>query len=53
MMLAPMMVGLYCISDNFVLWFFGLEYKEVAILIKLSCPLILFMCIGNFVGVQF
>lgn len=53
MLLVPIALGLIIISDNFVIWFFGEEYLHVGILLKLSSLLLLFMCIGNFVGVQY
>lgn len=52
-LILPMTVGLFCISDNFTTWFFGTGYEKVSILLKLSCPLVFFMCIGNFAAVQF
>lgn len=53
MFLCPILVGLFCISDNFVSWFLGDGYSAVTLLIMISCPLIFFMCIGNFVGTQY
>lgn len=53
MMVFPIIVGLMIISDNFTLWFYGEGYEKVASLLKLSGILIIFMSIGNFVGVQF
>ena len=41
------------ISQNFTEWFYGQGYDKVAILLDLSCPLLFFMCLGNFVGVQY
>lgn len=51
--LIPISVGLFAVSDNFVVWFFGDGYSDVSILLKLSSILIIFMCIGNFVGTQY
>ena len=53
MMTLPICAGLLLVSDNFVVWFFGSDFQKVSLLMKLSSPLIIFMCIGNFVGVQF
>lgn len=53
MIMLPACIGLILISDNFVLWFFGTEYVKVSTLIKLSALLIVFMCIGNFAGIQY
>jgi O-antigen/teichoic acid export membrane protein len=49
----PITFGLWVIADSFTIWFFGTAYDEVAILLKISCPMILFMAVGNFVGVQY
>lgn len=51
--LLPICIGMIIISNNFVIWFFGEEYSNVSILLKLSSLLIVFMCIGNFIGVQY
>lgn len=51
--LIPILPGMFIMSDNFVIWFFGEEFIKVALLMKLSCILLVFMCLGNFVGVQF
>lgn len=54
MLLAlPAAVGLFLVSDQFVLWFFGEGYEKVAVLMKLSGVMILFSCVGNFVGSQY
>ena len=53
MLTIPICAGLMLVSDNFVTWFFGEDFQKVAILMKLSCPIILFMCVGNFAGIQF
>ena len=52
-MLVPIVIGLWLVSDNFVLWFFGNDYIPVALLMKLSGFLIVFLGIGNFVGMQY
>ena len=51
--LIPILPGIFILSDNFVIWFFGEDFIKVALLMKMSCILIIFMCLGNFVGVQF
>ncbi len=53
MLLLPICTGLVLVSDNFVSWFFGADFQKAALLLKISALLIAFMCIGNFVGVQF
>ncbi len=53
MMLLPIAVGLFMISDHFVLWFLGAEFAKTSILLKWSCLLITLMTIGNFVGMQY
>jgi len=53
LLLCPMMVGIVLVSDNFVSWFFGEGFYQVSILMKLSAPLLLFMTLGNFVGMQY
>lgn len=51
--LMPMMLGICMIADNFVVWFFGSEYVPVAPLMKLSSLLLVFMALGNFIGMQY
>ena len=53
LIMVPICTGLIIISDSFVPWFFGDGYNKVSSLLKLSAFLILFMCVGNFAGVQF
>ncbi len=53
LMIWPMVIGLFVIAGNFVNWFFGPEYDKVVVLLRISCPLIIFMSIGNFVGMQY
>lgn len=53
MVMLPLVVGLFLASDNLVGWFLGPDYAPVALLLKFSCPLIVFMCVGNFVGLQY
>lgn len=51
--MIPLCLELFLLSDNFVIWFFGHGYEKVSILLKFSVPLICFMCVGNFVGMQY
>ena len=48
---VSMSIGLFCIAEGFVPWFFGDNYEEVIILLKLFSPMIfimgLSMCIGT------
>lgn len=53
LLVFPICIGLLLVSDNFVVWFFGADFKKVAVLLKYCSLLIAFMCVGNFVGVQF
>ena len=53
MVMLPFVVGLFLASENLVGWFFGPEYEPVALLLRVSCPLIVLMCVGNFVGLQY
>lgn len=53
MLVIPIAAGLFVISDNFVMWFFGDGFEGVSVLIKASCPMLAFMCVGNFVGMQY
>lgn len=53
MLALPAAAGLYMISNQFVLWFFGNGYDKVAVLMKFSSAMILFSCVGNFVSSQY
>lgn len=53
MLMLPITVGLFVIAPDFTLWFFGQGYDGVPVLIRLSCLLLVFMAVGNFVGVQY
>ncbi|MBB6453999.1 O-antigen/teichoic acid export membrane protein [Salirhabdus euzebyi] len=48
----PMAIGLYSISSNFVQWFLGPEFLEVADLIKIISPIIFFIGLGSLFGIQ-
>lgn len=49
----PIMLGIVCISDVFVPIFFGAGYEKVSLLIKIICPIILFIGISNIIGTQY
>lgn len=53
LLLAPITVGLFIISDNFVIWFFGNEFVKVSSLLKVGSVLLIFMTLGNFIGTQY
>ena len=53
LLLLPIAVGLFMISDEFILWFLGADFIKTAALLKWSCLLIIFMTIGNFIGMQY
>ena len=53
LLLLPIAVGLFMISDEFVLWFLGADFVKTATLLKWSCLLIIFMTVGNFIGMQY
>lgn len=48
----PMVVGLYSISDNFIGWFLGPGFAQVALILKVICPIILFIGLGSLFGIQ-
>ncbi len=49
----PLCLGLFCVSDNFVPWFFGSSYDRVAILLKILAFTILAVGINNVTGMQY
>ncbi len=49
----PLMFGISVIASNFVPVFFGLGYDKVVVLIRIICPIVLLMGIGNVVGTQY
>ena len=49
----PLSIGLICISDNIVPWFFGIEYAKVSEVLKISSLLIIFIGINNITGIQY
>ena len=38
---CPMMVGIFCIADNFIPWYLGAEFVPTALAIKIICPIII------------
>jgi len=52
MITLPMTFGMMSIAPNFVNWFFGEGYSEVATLIILMSPVILFVGLANIFGLQ-
>jgi len=50
---VPLVLGLILISDIFVPWFFGIEFLEVATLIKVIAPIILCIGFGTVTGGQY
>ena len=49
----PMMIGISCVADSFVPFFFGQGYDKVVILIRVICPILLLLGIANVVGTQY
>ena len=49
----PLMFGISLIANSFVPVFFGAGYDKVVILIRIICPIILLMGVGNVVGTQY
>lgn len=49
----PMIFGIFTIIDKFVPIFFGPGYSKVALIIKVICPIILFMGMSNVTGSQY
>lgn len=43
----PLTLGLIACADNFVIWFFGEEYKQVTSLIMLLSPIVVIIGISN------
>ncbi len=49
----PIMFGLVAISDNFVPWFLGEEFEKASLIIKIFCPIIIFVGCANVIGTQY
>ena len=50
---APLMIGLLCVGNMIVPWFFGSGYDKVGGLLMIFSPLALIMGITNFIGNQY
>lgn len=48
----PMALGLVSISDNFVQWFLGSNFLEVAKILQIVSPIIIFVGLGSLFGIQ-
>ena len=46
----PISFGLFAVADNMVPWFFGDGYEKVAVLLKMSSPIILVIGMANIAG---
>ena len=49
----PLMFGVIAISDGLVGWFFGNGYEQVALLLKILAPVVIFNAIYNVIGYQY
>jgi len=49
----PMALGLAAISNEFVPWFFGKDFKEVSYLMIILTPILFFIAISNVLGIQY
>ncbi len=49
----PIMMGISAVANYFVPIFFGAGYDKVIILIRIICPILLLMGIGNVLGTQY
>ena len=49
----PMCLGLVVVSNNFIVWFLGRDYIQVASLLKISSFLLIAIGINNITGVQY
>lgn len=50
---TPMAFGFAAIAPNFVPWFFGTGYDECITLIRIFCPIIIFIGFTNLFGIQY
>ncbi|MFE5324684.1 polysaccharide biosynthesis C-terminal domain-containing protein, partial [Paenibacillus sp. NPDC056579] len=48
----PMIIVISSISNNFITWFLGMQFLEVASLLKIISPIILFIGLGSLFGTQ-
>lgn len=49
----PMIVGIVCISNVFVPWFFGKGYDKVIPIMIILTPILLFIGMSNVIGMQY
>lgn len=49
----PMTFGILAVADEFVPLFFGEGYEKVSILMKVICPILIFIGTSNVTGVQY
>ena len=49
----PIMFGISSVAHYFVPVFFGVGYEKVIVLIRIICPILLLMGIGNVLGTQY
>lgn len=50
---VPMTLGLICVSNNFVPWFFGESFEKCIYLIMIFSPLVLILGFSNIFGLQY
>ena len=50
---TPIAVGIFILSDQFVPWFFGSEFLEVASLLKILSIMVVIISLSNVLGHQF
>ncbi len=53
MLALPLTFGLVSIIDDFVPKFYGPGFEKVSLLIKVICPIILFISVSNVLGTQY
>ena len=50
---VPLVFGIIGISDGIIEWFFGSGYEQVALLLKVLAPVVIFNAIYNVIGYQY
>lgn len=50
---CPMMVGIFCIADNFIPWYLGTEFIPTALAIKIICPITISNSMAGLSGNQY
>ncbi len=53
MLAFPLMFGIFAVADEFVPLFFGQGYDKVSMLMKVICPIILFIGLSSVIGTQY